>query len=211
MRHHPGEDLLLAYAAGTSDEAVSLIIATHLVFCGECRKSLAVLEAAGGAMLTDLKPTAMEEGALDRVLARLGVPDARPVITPASDNDVPAPLRAYVGNKLADVSWRFIAPGLSYRAFFKRGGTRVQLIRVEPGHGVADHTHEGAELSVVLVGGYTDETGQYGAGDFQTASPAIQHAPNADADGVCIILTVTDAPLVFRKWLPRFVARLAGF
>src|SRR5690242_8472215 len=100
MRHHPGADLLLAYAAGTSGEAVSLIVATHLVFCGECRQSLAVLETAGGVMLTDLKPTAMAEGALDQVLTRLGAQGARPVVTLASDSDVPAPLRAYVGDKL---------------------------------------------------------------------------------------------------------------
>jgi putative transcriptional regulator len=211
MRHHPGEDLLLAYAMGASGEAVSLIVAAHLGFCADCRKSLAALEAAGGVLLADLQPAALGEGALDQVLARLGGQAPKPAPAPRIDSDVPAPLRAYVGNQMGAVSWRPVAPGISYRPFFKKGSTRAQLIRVEPGHGVADHTHEGAELSLVLAGGYTDETGQYGVGDFQTTSPEIEHAPTADADGTCIILAVTEAPLVFRGWLPRLIGKLAGF
>lgn len=185
-------------------------VATHLGYCAECRKSLAALEAAGGVLLADLQPAALNAGALDHVLSRLGA-QAPKAVAPKVDSDVPGPLRAYVGNKIGAVSWRPIAPGISYRPFFKKGSTRAQLIRVEPGHGVADHTHEGAELSLVLAGGYTDVTGQYGVGDFQTTSPEIEHAPVADADGTCIILAVTEAPLVFRGWLPRLIGKLAGF
>ena len=37
IHHHPGEELLLAYAAGASDEALSLIVATHMAYCATCR------------------------------------------------------------------------------------------------------------------------------------------------------------------------------
>ena len=51
IRHHPDESLLLAYAVGASDEATGLIIATHMVFCAQCRRSVALMEKIGGGLL----------------------------------------------------------------------------------------------------------------------------------------------------------------
>ena len=211
VQHHPGEELLLAYASGASDEALSLVVASHLVFCPGCRQALAALEATGGVLLNDLPPTALGEKALSEVLARLGEQPRRPVARKPVKSAIPGPLRSYVGDDFANVPWRRIAPGIAYHPFFSRGATRAQLIRVAAGHGVAEHTHRGSEMSLVLEGGYTDETGQYAVGDFHTTSPEIVHTPTADADGTCIILAVTEAPLVFRGLLPRLIGKLAGF
>ena len=210
VHHHPGEDLLLAYASGSSDEALSLVIASHLVFCPRCRRDLAALEAAGGVLLSDLAPASLAVDALNRTLARLGEQETARRPAPVISS-VPAPLRPYVGKDFSQVAWRRIAPGIAYHPFYSRGRTRAQLIRVAAGHGVAEHGHQGSELSLVLEGGYTDETGQYAVGDFQTTSPEIVHTPTADADGTCIILAVTEAPLLFRGLLPRLIGKLAGF
>lgn len=40
VRHHIGDDLLLSYAAGTLDEASSLLVATHLALCPHCRAQI---------------------------------------------------------------------------------------------------------------------------------------------------------------------------
>jgi len=32
IHHHPDDELLLAYASGAADEAVSLIVATHMTY-----------------------------------------------------------------------------------------------------------------------------------------------------------------------------------
>ena len=40
IAHHPDDELLLAYAGGAADEAVSLIVATHMVYCGACHEEL---------------------------------------------------------------------------------------------------------------------------------------------------------------------------
>ena len=45
--HHPEPALLMEYASGASPEPFSLVIATHLALCPECRRSVAELEAAG--------------------------------------------------------------------------------------------------------------------------------------------------------------------
>ena len=58
-RHHPGEELLLAHAAGTLGAGPGLIVAVHLEACGACRALVAALEVAGGVMMAELPPVPM--------------------------------------------------------------------------------------------------------------------------------------------------------
>jgi putative transcriptional regulator len=74
VQHHPDDALLLAYAAGGLDTAMSLILATHLSFCAGCRQLVVGQEQIGGALLEDIAPVAMESDALRRVMARLDEP-----------------------------------------------------------------------------------------------------------------------------------------
>ena len=69
--HHPSEELLLAYAGGGADEATSLIVAAHLVYCAACRRRSRELEALGGSLLQELAPVPMSGGALDAALLKL--------------------------------------------------------------------------------------------------------------------------------------------
>ena len=52
-RHHPKNTTLADFAAGTLDEGRSLVVASHLAMCGECREFVSSLEEAGGQMLAD--------------------------------------------------------------------------------------------------------------------------------------------------------------
>ena len=63
----------------------------------------------------------------------------------------------------------------------------------------------------MLKGGYRDETGAYGPGDFQAASGDLIHNPVADLDGDCINLSITTGRLRFRSVAQTLVARLFGF
>jgi putative transcriptional regulator len=67
------------------------------------------------------------------------------------------------------------------------------------------------EYTLVLRGGFRDETGSYGPGDFQATSSAVAHNPVADQDGDCINLAVTTAPLRFDGIIQKVVGRLFGF
>jgi len=211
ITHHPGEELLLSYASGSGNEPVSLLIATHLSFCATCQALVRDIEAAGGAMLSDVEPAAMNVRALQSVLSRLDdkVPGASPLST--TSGDVPMPLRAYVDNEFAKARWIAVAPGLAHLPLLTRGNTRARLIRAKPGAAVSVHSHRGEELTLVLTGSYRDETGVYRPGDVQSTTPEIVHRPVAEAGPVCINLAVTDAPLVFKDLLPSLVGRFFGF
>jgi putative transcriptional regulator len=212
IAHHPADELLLAHASGASDEATSLIVATHLALCPACRRTVAEAESAGGILLAESGPAAMSPNALDAVMARLD--SAKPEIPKprVRGNFVaPEPLRSYLGGDLGRVKWRTIVPGISYRPLFRRGEVDARLIRSRPGHGVGVHTHRGEEFTLCLAGGYTDQTGTFARGDLQTADPELLHRPMADDGEDCIVLAVSDAPLKFQNGAIGLLAKFFGF
>ncbi len=211
ITHHPGEELLLGYAAGAASEAVSLLVASHVALCGPCRAIVARAEAAGGSLLTGIAPVALERNAYQSLLARLDAPAAQIVRSAKIAGDVPAPLQAYVGGDFASLDWRHITSGIAYFPLPTKGKTQARLIRAVPGAGVATHTHRGEEWTLVLTGSYSDSTGNYRTGDVQSTTPDIRHTPIADPGPVCINLAVTDAPLVFEGFLPKIVGKFFGF
>lgn len=211
IRHHPGDDLLMAYASGAADEARALIVATHLSFCAQCRDTVAVMEQVGGGLLEAITPAALDEGALDRALAKLDVAapfERRPRV---SRDNTPAPLRPYLRGDLSQVRWRAMGPNLSYAPLFRRGDVKVRLLRGTPGADPGRHSHRGLEYTLVLKGGYTDVTGSYGPGDLQVADDSVTHSPVADAGEDCINLAVTTAPLRFESFLGKVAGPLFGF
>lgn len=214
ITHHPGEELLLAYASGAASEPVGLLVASHLTLCPQCRATVRAAEAAGGALLAAAEPAPVGADAYNSVLARLDapMPHTANVLRPAAAaSDVPAPLRSYVGDDLSKIFWIPVAPGLSHHVLMTRGRMRARLIRAKPGASVAAHTHRGEEWTMVLTGSYHDVTGQYGPGDLHSTTPEVDHEPTADPGPVCINLAVTDAPLIFHTLLAKVVGRVFGF
>ena len=69
--HHPSDDLLVSYAAGSLDEPTSILIATHLALCPVCRGVVSKAESIGGELLADVEPSDIDEEALNAVLNRL--------------------------------------------------------------------------------------------------------------------------------------------
>ena len=209
--HHPDEALLTAYAAGSLDMAMALIMATHLSFCPGCRNFVAAAENVGGMLLDQITPLAMSPDALANTLARLDEPGSPPQVPVPSNDNTPAPLRAFLGRDISQMKWRRMGPRLSYVTLSRSGSTTMRLLRGVPGSDVGQHTHRGLEYTLVLRGGYTDETGSYGPGDFQSASSELMHNPIADPEEDCINLAVTTGKLQFRSLFQNFVSRLFGF
>lgn len=209
--HHPADELLLSYAAGATDEGISLVVATHLALCPQCRRTVADAEAAGGALLETGENAPLSGNALRSVMSRLDEPMQKAAKPVQAQSNVPEPLRSYVGGDLDAIRWTKIAGGISFAPLFERGRSRVKLIRSAPGSGVGLHTHGGEEFTLCLAGGYTDVTGQYARGDLQSTTPDILHRPRADEGEDCIVLAVSDAPLLFRNFGIALIAKWFGF
>ena len=73
----------------------------------------------------------------------------------------------------------------------RQSGRVVALIAMAPGCGYPRHRHRGSEEVLVLAGGYRDELGVYGAGQFVSYPDGSAHSPCAvDGDETCVLFAV---------------------
>lgn len=201
--HHPTEDLLWSYAAGSLDEPSSILIATHLALCPECRAVVAQAESVGGELFEEVEPATVENDALNSVLGRLDDEGLEPAtqqhVGPSQDDNsirLPRPLKDYLSDSVDSLPWRWLGPGVHYSAIDTAAkGPKVGLLRIAPGTKVPMHGHTGNEMTMVLTGGYTDDTGNFKRGDVEAADDGLVHQPVADAGEECLCLVVTEGEL----------------
>lgn len=202
IKHHLTDELLLAYSAGNLPEAFSLVVATHVSMCDECRARLASFDTVGGAMLEQFDSIDLDENALNATMDL--IMSGAPQDTPRKPGGLfPAPLQDYVGGDLDAVKWRPVGMGVKQAILPTSAAASVRLLYIPAGCAVPDHGHRGMELTLVLQGAFVDETDRFGPGDIEVANEDMQHTPVADIGADCICLAATDAPLKFRGLVPR--------
>ena len=204
ITHHTPDALLAAYAAGTLSPAFSLVVASHISICADCRAALEGHHAVGGALL-DGSETAPLSGALKSdILAMLDDPAPAATATVAARKGeaiYPGPvMEALKGKK---PRWRSLGLGLKQAILSDDEHGSVRLLHIPAGQAVPDHGHNGMELTLVLQGSFSDETGQFARGDLEVADEDLDHTPVADGGAPCICLAATDAPLRFHSFVPR--------
>jgi putative transcriptional regulator len=194
---HPSDELLVAYGAGSLDEATALLVATHLALCPHCRAEVARIETLGGTVIEDLPPTELAADALSSVLARLDLPPPPPKSSSLTVRSpgLPAPLRDYLPTDMEALPWKRLAAGIEQVVVLQTRGIRARLLRIAAGIAVPEHGHGGMELTMVLQGGFADLGQGYARGDVAMADQKVVHSPMADRSESCLCLAVTDAPL----------------
>ena len=209
IQHHVSDDLLLEYAAGGLDEGSSLLVATHVALCTQCRRFVADAEALGGMLLEDAAPEPLRDHAAATVLSRLDAVPAPAPVAVGGDDRLPLPLRRYA-TEAAGAGWRLMAPGVRQLVLPTSTRSTARLIRLAPGSRVPEHTHSGRELTLVVTGAYRDAFGTFRRGDVAEHDESVVHQPTVTDDAECITLAVTDAPLRFRNPLMRLVQPILG-
>ena len=213
--HHPSEELLLDYATGALDENWSIALATHLALCPQCRQKVAEMEAIGAAFMETAAPTPVTK-TLDAAVSEFSDDDVEIGISVSesagsSSFVFPEPLRGYIGGDLDRVPWKRLGLDVYQSVISTDDKQSVsRLLRIPTGKPVPTHSHGGLELTLVLCGAFSDETGHYGRGDFQEADETLKHQPHAVAGEDCICLVVTDAPLRFSSLAARMVQPFIG-
>jgi len=213
MSRHPApEELLLDYAAGALPEGLALAVGLHVALDPEARRAVDRLNAVGGALIERESEAGLDETALERTLARLDEivvePRPAPFVPRPGFEWAPPALARYLG---PNPRWRRVLGGFEEMRLAMHGDShRVSLLRLMPGRGLTVHRHAGTEHTVVLQGGYTDATGNFGVGDF-TFGPDREHEPIADPGEPCIALIVLEQPIVLTgpigRWLNPLVRR----
>ena len=210
VHHHPENDLLLSYVAGSLAESWSLAIASHLSHCPVCRRDMELAEVVGGVLLGELSAEKMAPDALEHVLAEIAVTEQEALpapITPSGPAPIfPKPLRNYIGGDLDHVQWQRLGnDAFQYLIETVDNEAQARLLRIKTGRPVPSHGHGGRELTLVLCGSFKDELSEFGPGDLEDVGKETVHKPVAGRGEDCICLAVTDAPLRFKEFLPRIL------
>ncbi len=222
LNHHPSIEMLTDYAAGSLTLPHAMCIATHVELCPECQQQVNKLELLGGQLLTDEKQEQRSlEGLKNALFTRLQEAPEQTQTTaekgiqtapqPAQHTNglgykVPRSLKQFVTQAYDDLTWMRLSPSFKIATLLnEKGGPQISLTRVKAGAHMPTHTHTGDEITLVLEGAFSDESGMYRKGDFVCRDASHKHKPIVTKDAECICLTVLDAPIEFTGWFTRLL------
>lgn len=207
-QHHPKDELLVSYSAGSLPLSQALCISAHLEHCHSCSQKLQRLHTIGSTLLQNLKPAPSTPDLKARLLDRLDslVDDESEPRTYSGDTSVPRCLHQFIDRNYAQLAWKRVSSHIhSVELCRDSNGARVELLKIRPGGSASTHTHLGDEYTVILEGSFSDEKGVYHRGDFMMRDRNDQHTPVATKDQECICLAVTEGPIQFTGFFSRML------
>ncbi|MDO9336640.1 MAG: hypothetical protein EON95_01775 [Caulobacteraceae bacterium] len=177
-------------------------------------------EDLAGAFLDEEAPVALEAGGADAALARIDALGDLDLRAPGANSAakgldelmrLPDPVReAAFGAILGGKHFGFAGFGIRRLPIPMEGPGQVDLLRIEPGSGVATHDHEGEEFTLVLTGAFNDGHETFYPGDINVGLPGFKHEPKALPGEVCFALAVSYGSAKFDGSIG-LLQRLTGF
>lgn len=199
-----------ALASGRAEPSVALFLDVLMEMRGI---SAGEGEAIAGAVLEAETPVAMSPSALDMAFAAIERGPAAPPKRDMVYRDLaatPALLKEAILAAEAGNGWSLYGPGIRRLPLGLAGKAKAEVLRIDPGVAVPWHTHKGQELTLCLLGEYTDGGQHFGPGDFSVADGSVRHRPTAHQAGHVYALAVTDAGLKFEGFLGALQKLMGG-
>ena len=204
-------------ASGAAPKAVQVLAACHAEMNPDAYRMLNQAEQVMGSLLEDTEPVALRSGAFEAIARELGgfaempEPKAEPVID-GLFAELPSALRNVLDDHPHPI-WMNKVGGVQEMPLetLEEEGVRVRLLSLPPGRGVAEHTHESEELTLVLQGGFNDGHADYVRGDVCHGDPNLTHNPRAHDDGPCICLAVEMGRLKFTHPVVAMASLMLGW
>jgi putative transcriptional regulator len=215
INHHPSSDRLTAFSAGSLPLSQALCISAHIEHCPQCRRDVKLLNQVGSELLSQLDPVAVPESLKSRVMDAINSPEAvtgtgidsasHTTEQLQSSAQTPRCLRKLIPNGLSELNWKRLSPSIhATKLCSDVNGSKIEMIKIQPGGQVASHNHTGEEITVVLSGSFSDDSGIYRKGDIIFRNKEDKHhRPIASQDSECICLTSVEAPIQFTGFFAR--------
>jgi putative transcriptional regulator len=188
-----------------------------MAWCAECRRIAAEARAGTAAAPGTVSQAAMPESSAKRTQTMIRSREKRQAQSTGVAEEpgpaVPRPLLGYLGNgDLDKVPWRRAFPGVALcdLPVSRQGPGRLRLVRLDPGRALPEHSHSGAELTMVLRGSFTDELGRFSIGDVAEMDRHLAHRPTAETFEACICVVAEEAPARLHSLFARLVQPLIG-
>ncbi len=201
----------MQFAAGQQSGALGLAIACHLEKCPTCRHRSMMYETIGGELLDHSTPVEVSESLLDSLMVKL---DEDPTVESyAAENivvegpqSIPRPLRRFVPEEFSKLKWTGMSRNIKeFELKIQDPVYTAKFYKIKAGKELPQHTHRGNEFTMVMQGSFSDNAGDYFAGDFILADNTTIHQPRAAANEDCICFAVMDAPLKMTGTFGRFL------
>ncbi len=213
IRSHPDPSILISYASGTLNTAISGVVACHLSMCDQCSADMQRLETIGGIMLEGFETAQsveLKDGMTDSQLfgSSHALLDAQAMQAPPDLDDpvLPPPLARYLGMRVDEIPWKKLPKGIKqYWVNLPDGAGSMRLLKVPPGVRLLEHSHRGMELTIILKGIYTDHTGDYRRGEVTEMHEGLVHQPRITSEEECICVVGCEKPSRYTQWYARLL------
>ncbi len=235
ITHHLSDETLIEYASGNLNEALEVVVASHLTLCSHCRQRSHTADHVGGHLLDATKPVEVSHSASD-LLNRLRnsetddtaadqLQSLKTTQKPAQETDnarflstdVPRPLARRIPADLDALPWSTMAKGIKHYTLRHADGSKsnhrtgaFKLLKLQPGVKLIEHSHGDIELTLVLKGSYSDSTGRYGVGDVADLGADVTHCPVIDSNEPCIAVVATNSPAQYTGMVGRIMQPFIG-
>lgn len=198
IKHHPNNQLLAEYCAAQLPLALSVAVSAHIEMCSLCQTALHKIESAQaeqtwqqadvevcdfGDLLQDILATPCTD--------KKSKPKADLIVKLAKHHyQLPRAFRSF-----QSIRWSSMGAIKKARLISDEESVRASLLHIIKGAEIPTHTHKGYEVTLLLAGSFSDESGSYNKGDFILLDNENTHSPKANEN--CVCYTVQDAPLYF--------------
>jgi putative transcriptional regulator len=212
-QHHLDHSTILAYAAGTLDEAFMVVAASHLALCPTCRKAVHEAETLGGELLGQMTGNDVSDDCRQKTLAALDRASIHRLPIAAPKSELPVALSRLLNVSSFDqLQWKKKAPGVAMCSVKlpEHAKGKLMLMRIGAGYAMPGHGHGGEEITLVLKGAYRDHLGHFARGDVADLDEEIEHQPVVDKEQDCICLVATERPTRFKSVFARLMQPFVG-
>jgi len=207
---HPTTDILNDYVQGNLSTGLSVALSAHLELCKGCKQKFAELESS--IVSTWAQGLSVESTSdFSHLMANI-------VNQPQVDNNDSVSQQSPIAKihmldhsftlpqilaKAANegLVWKKLAGGITQAKVDIDTQTQCEFVYMSPGSKTPPHKHQGSEITLVLDGSFSDESGTYEAADFIVRSGKEEHQPISEEG--CLCFAVLDSPLTFTRGLAR--------
>lgn len=218
IKFHPSDTTLVNFAEGILPSDSSLLVSAHCDMCPSClNKTRSFTETLASRVFSDHSEDRMCSrdyvSMFESITRDDTLVDTALVPTDVSKLDLegrkfllPATLARFA-NRVGE--WSHLVGKIWQAPVEIGGGSLAQLIYMEKGGSVPEHTHKGNELTLVINGEFSDGERRFTSGDFIILNQSHTHMPVSDADEGCLVFTILDKPLHFTSGWAKLINPLS--
>lgn len=216
INHHPKLELLQLYVNGDLPASLAAGISIHSEMCEQCRNTIyqlteqkaeACFEPSPQPVLNEEISMLSDEFDFESMIDNITESDDITTVEPSVSKTLTFKNATYTLphalNNMAIGRAANIGKLARSRVDLNEDEIHTNLLHIEPGGGVPEHTHKGFELTVLLEGSFHDENGTYEKGDFIMLDGSVKHHPVSENG--CLCFTVANDALHFTQGINKLL------